>query len=81
MAQSFGTETAGGLVMKPTTDYLAALNTLHGRRARQHLHELDRDGLVKAIREMADSGVGDYTISHATGLSVEQVRAIIGARS
>jgi hypothetical protein len=41
---------------------------------------LTRDEQVQAIRRLAASGLSDHTISAATQLSVEQVRAILGDR-
>jgi hypothetical protein len=41
---------------------------------------LDQDEQRAAIRRLAASGFSDYGVSAATGLAVEQVRAIIGEK-
>ncbi len=48
---------------------------------RAHFHSLTRDEQAAAIRRLADEGLGEYTIAHACGLAVEQVRAILGERN
>jgi hypothetical protein len=48
--------------------------------ARMHFHALDRDEQAAAIRRLAESGQGDHTIAHATGLSVEQVRGVLSEK-
>jgi hypothetical protein len=47
-------------------------------RELKHFLLLDRDAQESAIRRLAASGMRDYTIAAATGLSVEQVRRILG---
>jgi hypothetical protein len=42
---------------------------------------LDADEQAEAINKLARSGMGDYSIASATGLAVEQIRAIIGTRT
>ena len=53
------------------------------RRDRElhHFLLLDHDEQVAAIQGLARSGMGDYTIAAATGLSVEAIRRIIGERN
>lgn len=46
----------------------------------RNLHALTRDELVAAIKDMARAGWSDHGIAHATRLSVEMVRQIIGDR-
>lgn len=41
-------------------------------------YALDREQRVAAIRRLAADGYTDHGISHATGLSVEQVRQALG---
>ena len=48
--------------------------------ARQHFDALSRDGKIRAICGMADTGCSDYSIANATRLSVEMVRQILAAR-
>jgi hypothetical protein len=48
-------------------------------RPMAHFSELTRDELATAIRRLAASGLSDHTLAHATGLAVEQVRAVIGS--
>ena len=48
--------------------------------ARQHFDVLSRDGKIRAICGMADTGYSDYSIANATTLSVEMVRQILAAR-
>lgn len=43
-----------------------------------HFRTLDRDAQVQAIRRMAAMGWTDHGISHATKLSLEQVRRVLG---
>lgn len=52
------------------------------RRDRElhHFLLLDHEEQVAAIQRLARSGMGDYTIAAATGLSVEAIRRIIGER-
>jgi hypothetical protein len=47
---------------------------------RFHFDALTREQQVEAICKLADDGFGDYDIGAATGLSVEQIRAILGER-
>jgi len=42
--------------------------------ARMHFHALDREQQSQAIRRLAAAGLGEHTIAHATGVSVEQIR-------
>jgi hypothetical protein len=51
------------------------------RRARAHFDRLSRDEQVEAIRRLAHEGLGDYEIAHATKLSVEMIRRVLGARA
>jgi len=46
--------------------------------ARLHFHALSREEQAEAIRGMAASGQGEYTIARATGLAVEQIRNMLG---
>lgn len=46
--------------------------------ARLHFHTLGPDQQADGIRRMAACGHGDHTVARATGLSVEQVRRILG---
>jgi len=46
---------------------------------RRHFHGLTQDAKREAIRRLAREGFSDHGISHATGLSVEMVRQILGA--
>ena len=48
------------------------------RRARQHWHELTEAEKRAAVRNMALFGHSPATISAATGLSIEAIRAILG---
>ena len=48
--------------------------------ARQHFDALSRDGKIRVICGMADTGSSDYSIASATRLSVEMVRQILAAR-
>jgi hypothetical protein len=43
-----------------------------------HFQLLDRDQQEQAVRRLAASGMGDYTIAAATRLSVEVIRRILG---
>jgi hypothetical protein len=43
----------------------------------EHFHALSSQGQAQAIRDLAASGQGKHTIAHATGLSVEQIRAVL----
>jgi hypothetical protein len=47
---------------------------------RAHFHSLTRDEQLAAIRRLAREGLGDYSIAHACGLSVEFVRSILAER-
>lgn len=47
-------------------------------RRMQHFHTLDREQQAQAIRRLASLGQGEHTIAHATGLSVEQIRRVLG---
>jgi hypothetical protein len=47
-------------------------------RARQHFRVLSQDEQRAAIMRLAATGHGQNTIAQATGLSVEQIRAILG---
>jgi hypothetical protein len=42
---------------------------------------LTPDEQAAAIRRLSSAGMSDYGIASATGLAVEQVRAIIGERA
>jgi hypothetical protein len=44
---------------------------------RRHYDALTRDQQAAAIRELARSGMSDYGLAHATGLAVEQIRALL----
>jgi hypothetical protein len=46
--------------------------------ARMHFHALDREEQTKTIRRLAAAGHGEHTIAQATGLSVEQIRRVLG---
>jgi hypothetical protein len=46
--------------------------------ARLHFHSLSVEERTAAIHRMASDGHGAHTIAHATGLSVEMIRRIIG---
>jgi hypothetical protein len=50
------------------------------RRAREHFDALTYAEKVAAIYALADSGMTDYGIAHATKFAVEQVRAILAER-
>lgn len=45
--------------------------------ARMHFHALDREQQAQAVRRLAATGQSEHTISHATGLAVEQVRRVL----
>ena len=45
--------------------------------SRENFHALTRDEQVAAIRGLAAQGMGDHTIAHATGLSVELIRQVL----
>lgn len=51
----------------------------HARMAA--FESMTREEQIAAIRRLAQSGYTDHGISHATGLSVEQCRVIIGDRT
>lgn len=58
-------------------------NTIGGKLdrralARLHFNVLDRSQQEQAIRRLSNSGMSDYGISHATGLSTEQIRRVLG---
>lgn len=56
------------------------MNELHRReRELRHFLTLDHDQQRAAVQRMAQSH-GDYELAAATGLSVEQVRKILGER-
>lgn len=58
---------------------LAALSGTHGAdecRLR-HFHSLTRSAQAEAIRRLQTAGQDEHTIAHATGLSVEMIRAIL----
>lgn len=48
--------------------------------ARQNFAALTRDEQAAAIRRLAREGMSDYGLAHATGLAVEQVRAVLAER-
>jgi DNA invertase Pin-like site-specific DNA recombinase len=50
-------------------------------RELRHFLLLDREQQESAIRRLAAAGMPEYTIATATGLSVEQVRRVIGERT
>jgi hypothetical protein len=50
------------------------------QRARQHWHELTPEQKREAVLDLIDSGMGEYAVSGATGLSIEQIRGIVGDR-
>lgn len=56
---------------------LAGTDTSDAARMR-HFHTLDRSRQAEAIRRLAATGMSDHGISHATQLSLEQVRRILG---
>jgi ABC-type phosphate/phosphonate transport system ATPase subunit len=45
--------------------------------ARKHFYLLSQGEQAAAIRRLAASGLGAYTIARATGLSVEQIRRVL----
>ena len=45
---------------------------------RRHYDTLTVEQKQQAIRTLAAEGLSDYALSHATGLAVEQVRAVLG---
>ena len=45
--------------------------------ARVHFHSLDQLQQIEAITRLAATGMGDYDISHASGLSVEFIRQLL----
>jgi DNA-binding CsgD family transcriptional regulator len=49
-------------------------------RELQHFMLLDREEQRAAIHRLSAAGMSDYTIAAATMLSVEMIRAILGAR-
>jgi hypothetical protein len=49
------------------------------QRELRHFLLLDHDQQAQAVRRLAASGLRDYTIATATGLTVEQVRRILNA--
>ena len=49
-------------------------------RARYYFETLTAEEKAAAIRRMADEGHGDYEISAACGLAVEQVRQLLAVR-
>lgn len=54
--------------------------TIGGRLdyVRLHFWTLDREQQAEAIRRLIAAGMSEYGASHATGLSVEQIRRILG---
>lgn len=54
--------------------------SITGRRL-QEFQQLSRAEVVQAVRDLAAMGFGDYSISHATGLSVEVVREFLARRA
>jgi DNA-binding CsgD family transcriptional regulator len=53
-----------------------------GTEPRMHYFQLlSHDEQRAAIHRLANSGMSDYTIAAATGLSVEMVRVILGERT
>lgn len=48
-------------------------------REMRHFLLLDRNQQAQAIRRLVASGMSEHTVSTATGLSVEQVRRVLGA--
>jgi hypothetical protein len=46
----------------------------------RHFAKLTRAEQAAAIRRLAADGMGDHTLAHATGLSVEMIRSVLGAR-
>jgi hypothetical protein len=46
----------------------------------QHFASLDREAQAAAIRRLVAVGYGEHTVAHATGLSVEQIRRVMGER-
>lgn len=67
---------------RPSARYLDALGQLHSadNDARKHFDALSRDAKADAVRRMANDGHSDYAIAHATGVAVEQVRAILAEK-
>lgn len=58
---------------------LAALSALAGDDSRmRHFRLLTRSQQAAAIQRLAAGGMSDHGISHATGLSVQMVRRILG---
>jgi hypothetical protein len=56
---------------------------MSAERRGQELHHwltLSAEQQHAAIKNLSDSGFGDYAISSATGIAVEQVRRILGSR-
>ena len=49
--------------------------------SRENFHSLSRDEQVAAICGMAAQGMGDHTIAHAAGLSVELIRQVLAKRA
>lgn len=47
----------------------------------QYFHALTREEQIAVVKRMATDGWTDHGIAHATRLSVEQVRQVIGERS
>jgi DNA invertase Pin-like site-specific DNA recombinase len=48
-------------------------------REMRHFLLLDRNQQAQAIRRLVASGMSGHTVATATGLSVEQVRRVLGA--
>lgn len=60
----------------------SALAALSGDAARlRHFRILSREQQAEAIRRQAVCGHGEHTIARATGLSVEQIRHILGEQA
>lgn len=56
------------------------MSALLDRRARAEFDKLTREEVAEAIADMAALGFSDDAIAHATRLSVEMIRAILGER-
>jgi hypothetical protein len=44
-------------------------------------HSLERSQQCQAIHRLVASGMSEYGVSHATGLSIEQVRRILAEQA
>jgi hypothetical protein len=56
------------------------VSALLDARSREHFETLSQDEQRAAIYDLCDRGYSDHTVAHATRLSLEQVRQVLGDR-